>query len=258
VRPDVCVHLAGVAAIGAARANPRGTWEVNLHGTLNVADAILAAAPQCRMIFISSAECYGASFKSGLALDEFANLAPMNLYAATKAATELALGVLAAEGLRLMRLRPFNHTGPGQTDHFVVPAFAGQIARIEAGQMPAEMAVGALDPERDFLDVRDVCSAYVASIDSFDDVENNTVINIASGHAVKIGTILDLLLAQAKRPIAVRQDQSRLRPVEIRRAIGDATRAKTLLNWQPKFELRQTLDAVLNFARQQNLASHEA
>jgi GDP-4-dehydro-6-deoxy-D-mannose reductase len=124
--------------------------------------------------------------------------------------------------------------------------------------MPAEMAVGALDPERDFLDVRDVCSAYVASIDSFDDVENNTVINIASGHAVKIGTILDLLLAQAKRPIAVRQDQSRLRPVEIRRAIGDATRAKTLLNWQPKFELRQTLDAVLNFARQQNLASHEA
>jgi GDP-4-dehydro-6-deoxy-D-mannose reductase len=97
LQPDICIHLAAIAAIGEARSNPRQAWEVNLHGTLNVANAILAQAPQCRMIFISSAECYGASFKSGLPLDEDTALAPMNLYAATKAATELALGVLAGD-----------------------------------------------------------------------------------------------------------------------------------------------------------------
>jgi GDP-4-dehydro-6-deoxy-D-mannose reductase len=178
----------------------------------------------------------------------------MNLYAATKAAAELALGALTGEGLRLLRLRPFNHTGPGQTTDFVVPAFADQIARIEAGLMPPEIAVGALDPERDFLDIRDICSAYVSSIKLFDDLPNNTIINIASGRAVKIGSILELLLGQAKARIAVKQHQSRMRPVEIRRAIGDARLARKLLNWQPQFELAETLDIVLNFARQRHVA----
>jgi GDP-4-dehydro-6-deoxy-D-mannose reductase len=255
LQPELCIHLAGIAAIGAARANPRRAWEVNLHGTLNIADAILTAAPQCRLIFISSAECYGASFKSGLALDESAVLAPMNLYAATKAATELALGALAGEGLRLLRLRPFNHTGPGQTSEFVVPAFADQIARIEAGLMPPEMAVGALDPERDFLDIRDICSAYASSIKIFDELPNNTIMNIASGRAVKIGAILDILLSKARTPIVVKQDPARMRPVEIQRAVGNAKRAQELLRWQPQFELAETLDTVLSFARQRYVAS---
>ena len=253
LQPDLCIHLAGIAAVGAARANPSAAWQVNLHGTLNIANAILSAAPQCRMIFISSAECYGASFKTATALDETAILAPMNLYAATKAAAELALGALTGEGLRLLRLRPFNHTGPGQTEDFVVPAFAGQIARIEAGLMPAEMAVGALDPERDFLDIRDICGAYIACIKNFDAFPNNTVMNIASGRPVKIGAILDLLLSKSKNLIVVKQDQSRMRPVEIRRAVGNPELAQKLLHWQPQFELEQTLDTVLHFARQQNL-----
>ena len=258
LQPDICFHLAGISAIGAARANPRGAWEVNLHGTLNIADAILAAAPQCRMIFISSAECYGASFKSGQALNESAILAPMNLYAATKAATELALGALAGEGLRLLRLRPFNHTGPGQTSEFVVPAFAEQIARIEAGLMPAEMAVGALDPERDFLDIRDICSAYICSVKKFDDLPNNTIMNVASGRAEKNRHYPGHAAEQRpNRPITVKQDQSRMRPVEIRRAVGDPTQAQTLLNWHPQFELTETLDTVLDFARQQNTAGQK-
>jgi GDP-4-dehydro-6-deoxy-D-mannose reductase len=252
LQPDICIHLAAIAAIGEARSNPRQAWEVNLHGTLNVANAILAQAPQCRMIFISSAECYGASFKSGLPLDEDTALAPMNLYAATKAATELALGVLAGDGLRLLRLRPFNHTGPGQAEAFVAPAFAGQIARIEAGLMPPEIAVGALTPERDFLDVRDICTAYIACMQKFDSLPNNLAINIASGKTVKIGAILDILLARSSASITVRQDPARLRPVEISRAVGDTARANTLLGWRPYFALEDTLQTVLNFARQQN------
>ncbi len=247
-QPDIIFHLAGIAAVGMARDNPDRAWNVNLHGALNVADAILAGAPECRMVFISSAECYGGSFKAGRPLDETALLAPQNLYAATKAAADLALGAQAAEKLQLLRLRPFNHTGPGQTEDFVVPAFAAQIARIEAGLAPPEIFVGALDPERDFLDVSDVCAAYVACVDAA--LPANTILNIASGRAVRIGTILETLLGLARCKITVRQDPARMRPVEIMTAVGDPGRAMRALNWAPRVALDVTLQRVLDYARE--------
>ena len=105
---------------------------------------------------------------AGVALDESAAAAPMNTYAATKAAADLALGAMVNEGLRVIRLRPFNHTGPGQSPDFVVPAFARQIARIETGLQPPVMRTGALAPRRDFLDVRDVYAAYIACLQRAD------------------------------------------------------------------------------------------
>ncbi len=250
LKPDVCIHLAGIASIGAAVADEARCWAVNLHGSLNVADAIKAEAPGCRMIFISSSEVYGASFKAGLALSERAVLAPMNLYAASKAAADLALGARVAQGLRLLRLRPFNHTGPGQSEAFVVPAFAGQIARIEAGLAPPVISVGALEPERDFLDIRDVCAAYVACVKNDAKLGPDVVLNIASGRGVKIATVLETLLAQSRCSIAVEQDAARLRPAEIMTAVGDATSAAERLGWQPECPLGETLERVLDFARQ--------
>jgi GDP-4-dehydro-6-deoxy-D-mannose reductase len=249
LKPDFCIHLAGIAAIGAARADPSQTWQVNVFGALNIGRAILGAAPDCGMLFISSSEVYGASFKSGLALDEAAPLAPMNIYAASKAAAEMGLCALAAEGLRVVRLRPFNHTGPGQREDFVVPAFAGQIARIEAGLTAPEMLVGNLDSERDFLDIRDICAAYIACIENFDAIPNNQVINIATSQAVPIRTVLDQLLGLATCKVSVRQDPARMRPSEIARAAGNTTLAKSLLEWQPTYTLNTTLASVLNAAR---------
>lgn len=249
-QPDVCIHLAGIASPAAARADPDRAWSVNLHGSLNLANAIMAAAPHCTLIFISSGECYGASFRSGLPLDETALPAPLHAYAATKAAADLALGARAEEGLRLLRLRPFNHTGPGQTEAYVMPAFAGQIARIELGQIPPEISVGALTPERDFLDIRDVCDAYTACVSRIAELPANLILNIASGHGVTIQTILEQLLARASCPISIRQDPSRLRPGEITSAVGDASLARNLLDWRPRIPLEQTLDDALNFARQ--------
>jgi GDP-4-dehydro-6-deoxy-D-mannose reductase len=248
-RPDFCVHLAAIAAIGAARSDPELTWRVNVFGALNIGRAILEAAPSCKMLFISSSEVYGASFKPGIALDETAPMAPMNIYAASKAAAEMGLCALAAESLRLVRLRPFNHTGPGQSEAFVVPAFAAQIARIEAGLALPEMAVGTLETERDFMDVRDVCAAYAACIQNFERLENNQVINIASGSAVKIQKILDLLLARSRTAIAVRPDPARLRNAEITRAAGIADVAAQQLNWQPRITLEETLTWVLQDCR---------
>src|SRR5690606_29460477 len=104
---------------------------------------------------------YGASFVGAQnPLPETAALQPMNVYAATKAAADIMIGQMAYGGLDAVRLRPFNHTGPGQSDTYVVPAFARQVARIAAGRAEPRVLVGNLDVERDFLDVRDVVRAY--------------------------------------------------------------------------------------------------
>jgi GDP-4-dehydro-6-deoxy-D-mannose reductase len=247
VRPARCLHLAAVAALAEARQSPVLAWAVNLHGTLNLAAALRQHAPDCLMVYASSADIYGASFRDGRALDEAAPLAPLNTYAATKAAADLALGALAAEtGLRVLRLRPFNHTGAGQSDAFVVPAFARQIARIEAGLAPPVIAVGALDTERDFLDVRDVARAYVAALLRGGNIPSGAILNIASGTPRRISDVLHDLLSLVTVEVHIEQDCSRLRPSDIPHTAGNAGRAADLLNWHPTIDWTETLGTVLN------------
>jgi GDP-4-dehydro-6-deoxy-D-mannose reductase len=244
-KPDACVHLAAISAIPAARSRPLLAWQVNLHGTLALAAALLAHAPQCRLVFASSADIYGGSFRSGQALDERAVPAPLNTYAATKAAADLALGAMAAEGLRVVRLRPFNHTGPGQSADFVVPAFARQVARVAAGLQEKVLHVGALAPMRDFLDVRDVCAAYAACLDPGLDIAPGTIFNIASGHPVRVGSVLEALIARAGITAEIVTSAGLLRPTDIASAAGDASAARQILGWEPHIAWDQTLDDVL-------------
>lgn len=246
IKPDVCVHLAAVSAIGAARQAPDHAWKVNFHGTLHLAWALAQNTPECQMVFVSSADAYGASFKAGHALDEAAPLAPLNVYGHTKAAADFTLAGMAAQGLRAVRLRPFNHTGPGQSADFVVPAFARQIARISAGLQPPVLEVGNLDTWRDFLDVRDVCAAYVACIARRDELEPGTILNLASGQARRVGDVLVDLAALAGVEVTVNVDVSRVRETDIRRACGDASRAQALLNWKPAIAWTQTLQDILD------------
>jgi len=244
-RPDAIVHLAAIAAIPAARLDPNRAWQVNLMGTLNVARAVLEHAPACTLLFASSADIYGASFRAGAALDEDALPAPLNTYAATKAAADLALGSMAAEGLRVLRVRPFNHTGPGQTRDFVVPAFAEQVARVAAGLQPPVLRVGALDALRDFLDVRDVCAAYALCLARSDTLAPGTVLNVASGRPRRVGDVLLALMAAAGVEAEVVTDAARLRPTDIPVAAGDATLARRLLGWEPAIAWEQTIGDVL-------------
>ena len=244
--PDACIHLAGITNVVAARSDPDSAWRVNLLGTLNLARAVLTLAPSCRFVFASSAEVYGASFRSGQKLDESALLAPMNSYAATKAAADLALGAMSHEGLRVVQLRLFNHTGPGQSDAFVVPALARQIARIESGLQPPPLRVGGLDTWRDFLDVRDICNAYIACLRRSDDeLAPGAVLNVGSGQPRRIGDILEELLNLAGLRTEVATDATRLRPSEIATASGNVALAHRLLRWSPTIPWGQTLADVL-------------
>jgi GDP-4-dehydro-6-deoxy-D-mannose reductase len=241
--PDAIIHLAAVAAPSAARRDPHHAWQVNLHGTLNVGRAVMAHAPAATLLFAGSADAYGASFRGGAPLDETAPLAPQNVYGATKAAADLALGAMAAEGLRAIRARPFNHTGPGQTQAFVIPAFARQVARIAAGQQAPLMQVGALDPERDFLDVRDICRAYAACLGA--DLAPGTILNLCSGQPRRIGDILQSLLDLAGVRAEIQTEAALLRPADIPRAVGSAAAARHLLGWAPAIPWETTLQDVL-------------
>ncbi len=247
--PAACVHLAAVSAIPAARANPDLAWQVNLHGTLFLARALLRWAPEAVLLFASTADAYGASFRGGAPVTEATALAPMNTYAATKAAADLALGAMTGEGLRVVRVRPFNHTGPAQSDAFVVASFARQVARIQAGLQAPVIEVGALDAQRDFLDVRDVCRAYALCLQHAESLPQDCVLNIASGSSRRIGDVLETLMRLAGVSAEIRTGAGRLRPSDIPLARGDASRAHSLIGWQPEIAWQQTLEDVLVFWR---------
>ena len=243
LRPDAVVHLAAIAAPMEATRDPSRAWRVNLDGTLYLAQAVLKHVPGAVLLFAGSADCYGGSFRSGAAVDETVALAPLNTYSATKAAADLALGAMVTEGLRVVRARPFNHTGPGQDAAFVTAAFARQVARIAAGLQAPVLQVGALAPERDFLDVRDVCDAYARCLSA--DLEPGTIVNIASGTPRKVGDVLSTLLALAGVAAEIRTDKARLRPGDIARAVGDCGFARRRLGWAPRIAWEQTLADVL-------------
>jgi GDP-4-dehydro-6-deoxy-D-mannose reductase len=249
-QPTHVIHLAGLAAIHAVLANISAAWQVHLFGTLNVANAILGHAPECVLIFVGSGQVYGASARSGLPLDETALLSPTNGYEVTKAAADLALGALVPEGLRCIRMRPFNHTGVGQTVDFVVPNFATQIARIEAGREPAVIHVGDLSAERDFLDVRDVAAAYVLAVARSDEIPPGAIFNIASGIPRRIHDVLHQLTALSTANITLMPDPLRMRPGETPRFVGNAGLARRLLGWAPKCPFDDTIAEVLDHSRQ--------
>ncbi len=247
VRPTAVIHLAAVSSAGEARDDARLAWDVNLHGTLTLAEAVMRYAPEARFLYAGSSEAYGRSFgRLSTPLDETAALNPRTVYAATKAAADLMLGQMAEDGLRVVRFRPFNHTGPGQSPRFVVAAFAHRIAAIERGETPAVMKVGNLDAQRDFLDVRDVVAAYALAMQA-QDLATYAVYNLATGIPRRIGDVLASLLALSRMQIRVATDEVLLRPTETPIAVGDARRAHDDFGWRPRIAwettLRETLDA---------------
>lgn len=244
--PDAVVHLAAQAAVGESFAHPGRTWRMNLLGTIALAEAAMRHAPQAPFLFISSAEVYGLSFRDiETPLTELAPMQPANPYAASKAACDIALGEMALRGLRCLRMRPSNHAGAGQSESFVISAFARQIARIEAGLQEPVMRVGALDRWRDFLDVRDVCAAYAMVLRAAPELPSGSVFNVASGTPRRIGDMLEALLRRSRVAVRVEEDAARLRPTDVLRTAGDATRLRQALGWQPETAWDETLDTVL-------------
>ncbi|HEX8804964.1 MAG TPA: GDP-mannose 4,6-dehydratase [Acidimicrobiales bacterium] len=240
-RPEAVYHLAGAADVGGSWTAPHETFLANAVGTLNVLEASRAAGAE-RVLAVTSADVYGRVTEDELPLDEDRPLRPVTPYAASKVAADaLAQQAWLGHRLPVIRVRAFNHLGPGQSDRFVAPSLAARIARNERDGGD-EVPIGNMTPMRDITDVRDVVRAYRLLM------ENGTpgeAYNVCSGRAVAVKELADVLLGMADRPMHLVIDPSLQRPIDIPVLVGDATRLAKATGWAPTISLEQTLTDVL-------------
>ena len=241
--PEVVYHLAAISHVGKSWTDPAEVLEVNAVGTLHVLEAARACPTPPRVLMTSSAEVYGAVPPERLPVTEDAPLAPVTPYAASKVAAEY-LGVQQhlAHGLPVLRVRPFNHVGPGQSSAFVVSALAERI--VGARRLgETSIVVGNLSPRRDLTDVRDVVRAYrmLATLGV-----PGEVYNVCSGRDVAISDIAARLQELAGVHLRLDTDASLARSVDVPVVRGDATKLREATGWEPEISLDDTLRAVLD------------
>lgn len=247
VQPDLVFHLAAKTSPAASVQEPRETFEVNFLGTLSLLEAVRHVAPRARVLLVSSGHVYGGASPADGPIPESAAMRPRTPYAASKAASELlAYQYGQAYGTAVVRVRAFNHTGPGQPKGFVCPDLASQVAEIEAGLRPPRLVVSNLDASLDFSDVRDIVSGYYAALLNGRPGE---VYNLCSGKGIALQTIVRELVGAALRPIEVQRDSSGSRESEAVRLVGDNSRGLKELGWRPSVPFAQTLREVLEFWR---------
>jgi GDP-4-dehydro-6-deoxy-D-mannose reductase len=244
IGPDAIYHLAAQASVGTSWENQAPTYQVNTLGVVNVLEAAAGCPDRPRVLLVSSAEVYGRVSPDQLPVREDHRLAPVSPYAASKAAAEF-VGVQAwlGVGLEVIRVRPFNHTGPGQGPSFVVPSLAKQVGEAVASRAQS-LVTGNLDARRDLTDVRDVVRAYRSILLSGAPGE---VYNVCRGESVPIREVAERLLALAGRELPIVVDPARLRPSEIPDMRGDPGRLRAATGWAPEIPLDDTLRDVLAY-----------
>ncbi|MEO1441017.1 MAG: GDP-mannose 4,6-dehydratase [Chloroflexota bacterium] len=248
VQPQQVYHLAAQAFVPRSFEAPWETIENNVRSQLNLTLACIELDPMPRVLAISSAEIYGIVGPESIPMHEGLPPRPTSPYSVSKVTQDmLASQYSGSHDLPIMTARPFNHFGPGQNARFVAPAFAMQVARIEAGLQPPAIEVGDLSAKRDFTDVRDIVAAYRMLMESG---EPGQTYNVASSKAESIQHLLDTLLGFVDIDIKVHIDRSHLRPVKIPILLGDATRLRERTGWQPQYTFEQSLLDVLNDCRQ--------
>jgi len=250
VEPDAIIHLAAVSSVATSWQQPELTYRVNYLGTRSVLEVAQRTVPAARVILVSTADLYGSTEPGAPPFDESSALQPRSPYSRCKAAADLLGGIYAERGLDVVRVRPFNHTGPGQTDAFVLPSFARQVASIEAGRSEPSMRVGNLDSVRDFLDIDDVTDAYIRLLDP---KVASGIYNVASGSGVRVGDALHTLCSLAGVEPRIEVASEFYRPTD--HAVGDAERLRAATGWQPRIPFDRTLERLLDHWRERVTAA---
>jgi GDP-4-dehydro-6-deoxy-D-mannose reductase len=244
VQPDYVLHLAAWSDVGGSWQQPWTTYELNIQCQLHLLQALHRWSPTCRTLVVTSNEVYGLLDPNDLPLDEETPFRPNNPYGVSKVAQDMmALQYWLSHQLPTLRVRSFNHIGPGQSDDFVASAFARQIAEIEAGQRLPVVTVGNLEAQRDFTDVRDVVRAYWSVVTQG---EAGQVYNVGSGQARSANWLLEILLTLTPVQVEVRVDPNRLRPSDVPISLCDNRRLVQATGWQPQIDLRQSLQDLLD------------
>ena len=233
VRPAACVHLAGIA-----RGTEAELMRTNVDGTRHVLEALARHAPGCHVVLAGSAAEYGRTSDLHAALTEDLPCDPLNAYGrskllATRLGEEFASGLAAVSTVRL-----FNVVGAGIGEQLLIGALLRRIRAALADGARAEVVVGNVDVERDYVAVADVANGIVALLEV---PGARGVFNLCSGRAVTVRRVVETLLSFAPRPIAWRQDPDLVRPDDIRRSVGSFARARSAFDFEPATSLEAAL-----------------
>ncbi len=248
-KPSAIYHL-------AAFSNPEGSWvqarrtlETNILGTHNLLEAAVACGLKPRVLLVGSSQQYGYVSEEDQPIREEQPQKPLSPYGVSKASQEILGQRFYLSGLiPVLLTRSFNHAGPGQADNYVCSSFASQVAEIESGSREPKIRVGNLSARRDFSDVRDVVRAYLRIVEYGKPAEPY---NICRGEAFSVRQILDALLELTDADVAVEETSDRFHAVDVPLMLGDNSRLRYELGWEPRYSLKQTLSDVLDYWRGQ-------
>jgi|TARA_B100001105_G_scaffold248419_1_gene234159 GDP-4-dehydro-6-deoxy-D-mannose reductase len=252
IQPERIFHLAAQSYVPSSWNSPGETITTNVIGQLNIFEAMRETNSTASIQIAGSSEEYGLVHPEEAPITEENPLRPLSPYAVSKVAQDmLAYQYFQSYGLKVVRTRAFNHTGPRRGDVFVTSNFAKQIAEIEAGQRPPVIHVGDLNPKRDFTDVRDIVRAYWLSLEH---CSLGEVYNVASGKAYRIKEVLKILLDNSGQDIEVVEDPERLRPSDVPLLLGDNSRFCKATGWVPEIPFEQTAKDLLDYWRERTCA----
>jgi GDP-4-dehydro-6-deoxy-D-mannose reductase len=240
-------HLAAVTYVPDSQRDPMGAFDANLLGTIRLLQAVEANVPHASFVFVSTSEVYGPPHR--LPVEEAHSLNPANPYAISKAAADAFCAYFQRSfNLDVIRVRPFNHSGAGQSHQFVLSSFAHQVAKIEAGLEPPVLHVGNLSAARDFLHVDDVVRAYeLVALEG----TPGEAYNVCRGKSRRIEEAVDMLRARARVPIEVTVDPGRLRPHDVPDVYGSYAKLEGATGWRPEIPFERIVDDLLKYWRGQ-------
>jgi len=248
IKPDRIFHLAAQSFVPFSWKCPAETFAINAIGQINLFEAILSLGLSPKIQVAGSSEEYGLVNSDEVPMREENPLRPLSPYAVSKVAQDfLAWQYFKSYGLRTVRTRGFNHTGPRRGEVFICSNFAKQIAEIEKKKREPVIFVGNLEAKRDFTDVRDTVRAYWLSLEKGEEGE---VYNIGKGKTCSMKEVLDILLSKSKVHVKIEVDSKRLRPSDVPVLLSDCTRFRKLTGWEPKIPFSQSLQDLLDYWRE--------
>ena len=255
-RPDVIFHLAAQSFVPSSWTAPNDTLTTNVSGQTNLFEAVRALRLDPVIQIACSSEQYGLVLPGETPIKETNPLRPLSPYAVSKVAQDyLGYQYFQSYGLKVVRTRGFNHTGPRRGHVFVTSNFCSQVAAIELGLQEPVIRVGNIEAIRDFTDVRDMVRAYWLAVTK---AKPGEVYNIATGNGIAIREMLERLIALANVQVKIETDPERLRPSDVEILIGDASKFKADTGWEPRIPFDQTLRDLLDYWRHTLRRRHAA
>ncbi|RKY41006.1 MAG: GDP-mannose 4,6 dehydratase [Candidatus Makaraimicrobium thalassicum] len=248
VDPDYVYHLAAQSFVPMSWTAPADTLDTNVIGAAHLFEAIRRSECDAVVQIACSSEEYGLVYPDEVPIKETNPFRPLSPYGVSKVAEDmLGWQYFKSYGIKTVRTRAFNHTGPRRGDVFVTSNFAKQVAEIEKKKREPFMSVGNLNAQRDFTDVRDIVRAYWLAVNK---CEYGEAYNICSEKARTIQSVLDLLLSMSKvKNIEVKQDPERMRPSDVEILQGDCSKFRKATGWKTEISFEKTMEDLLNYWR---------